>query len=134
MQSTCYQTHHQFCPKHSMHAQILLWPFLPFVWHEQKNCKSPFIIIIKWIMTNQKFQSSRSNSTHYIANSTSLSNNWQADEKEREPLLVIHMTDNGEVLMLLFINIHFVRWFENFSTLWNPCMFKDMINFCEPPL
>jgi hypothetical protein len=51
-----------------------------------------------------------------------------------EPLLVIYVTDKGKMVMLLFVYMNFVKWGENFSNFWYACMFKDVINFCEPTL
>jgi hypothetical protein len=51
-----------------------------------------------------------------------------------EPLLVIYVTDKGKMVMLLFVYMNFVKWGENFSNFWYTCMFKDVINFCEPTL
>lgn len=49
-----------------------------------------------------------------------------------ETLLVINVTDNWKIVTLFSIYTNLVKWGENFSNLWNSCMFKDMINFHEP--
>ena len=54
--------------------------------------------------------------------------------KLQRNLLVVYVTDNRKMMTLPFIYANFVKWRENCSNFWNACMFKDVINFCEPPL
>lgn len=38
------------------------------------------------------------------------------------------------MMPLLSIYANLVKWSKNFSNFWNPCMFKDVIDFSEPAL
>lgn len=59
---------------------------------------------------------------------------WKCRQKYQKVLLVIYVADNRKMVTLYFVYINFVEWNENFPNLRNSCMFKDMIDFREPPL
>lgn len=44
------------------------------------------------------------------------------------------MTDDGKMVMLLFVYVNFVKWGGKFSNLWNSGMWKDVVYFGEPSL
>lgn len=48
--------------------------------------------------------------------------------------LVINMTDDRKMVVLSSVNVNLVKWVENLAYFWNPCVFKDMIDFRKPML